>query len=139
LSRIFDLSESRRPHIPYNRQSTLRIPIMKIVAALLALSLPALANTGLAATDEDMAAVEALGRLNGIALACQQPALVSRARNAVVTTAPKTRSYGEAFEKATNAAYIEQGKGATCPDAASLASNMAAAEKHLQESFAKLK
>ena len=112
---------------------------MKIVAALLALSLSALANPGLAAADEGMAAVETLGRLNGIALACQQPALVSRARNAVVTTAPKTRSYGEAFETATNAAYIEQGKGATCPDAASLASKIASAEKRLEESFAKPK
>lgn len=110
---------------------------MKIVASLLALSLATLANTSFAAADEGMAAVEALGRLNGIALACQQPALVSRARNAVVTTAPKTRSYGETFETATNAAYMEQGKGATCPDAASLASQMVAAEKHMQESFAK--
>lgn len=108
---------------------------MKIFAPLLALTLYAIANIGLAA-DEGTAAVEAIGRLNGIALACQQPALVARARNAVITIAPKTRGYGEAFENATNAAYLEQGKGATCPDAASQASNMAAAEKRLQASFA---
>ena len=109
---------------------------MKIIASLLALSLCAMTNSGLAAADEGTAAVETLGRLNGIALACEQPALVSRARNAVVTTAPKTRGYGEAFENATNAAYLEQGKGAACPDAAALANKMAAAEKHMQESFA---
>lgn len=108
---------------------------MKIVAPLLALTLCAIANTALAA-DEGTAAVEALGRLNGIALACQQPALVARARNAIITTAPKTRGYGEAFENATNAAYLEQGQGDTCPDAAALASNMAAAETRLQASFA---
>ncbi|UCV19155.1 hypothetical protein [Ferribacterium limneticum] len=107
---------------------------MKIFAPLLALTLCAIVNHSLAA-DEGSAAVEAIGRLNGIALACQQPALVARARNAVITIAPKTRGYGEVFENATNAAYLEQGKGATCPDAATLASNMAAAEKQLQASF----
>ena len=111
---------------------------MKIFAPLLALTLCTIANSSLAA-DEGSAAVEAIGRLNGIALACQQPALVARARNAVITIAPKTRGYGEAFENATNAAYLEQGKGATCPDAATQANNMAAAEKRLQASFAAAK
>lgn len=108
---------------------------MKIIAPLLALSLCAIANTA-GAADESTAAVQAMGRLNGIALACQQPALVTRARNAVVTTAPKTRGYGEVFETATNQAYLEQGKGGNCPDAATLASNIAAAEKRMQASFA---
>lgn len=111
---------------------------MKIIAPLLALSLCAITHSSFAA-DESTAAVQAMGRLNGIALACQQPALVSRARNAVVTTAPKTRGYGEIFENATNQAYLEQGKGGTCPDAASLTSNMAAAEKRMQASFANFK
>lgn len=107
---------------------------MKIFAPLFALTLCTVANTAQAA-EAGTAAVEAIGRLNGIALACQQPALVDRARNAVITNAPKTRAYGEVFENATNAAYLEQGQGATCPDAATLASNMAAAEKRLQASF----
>ncbi|MBS1141114.1 MAG: hypothetical protein H6R13_2567 [Proteobacteria bacterium] len=108
---------------------------MKIAAPLLALILASLTNTSMAA-DAGTAAVEALGRLNGVALACQQPALVARARNAVITTAPKTRGYGEIFENATNAAYLEQGKGAVCPDAASLSSNMAAAEQRMKSAFA---
>jgi len=108
---------------------------MKIIAPLLALSLCAIASPSFAA-DDSSAAVQAMGRLNGIALACQQPALVSRARNAVITTAPKTRGYGELFETATNAAFLEQGKGGTCPDAATLASELAAAEKRMQASFA---
>ncbi|AXS78687.1 hypothetical protein [Dechloromonas sp. HYN0024] len=113
---------------------------MKIGSLLFTLAVSSLAHTGLAvAADDGTAAVEALGRLNGIALACQQPALVSRARNAVVTTAPKTRGYGEAFEAATNAAYLEHGKGVACPDAATLASQMATAEKRLQASFATIK
>jgi hypothetical protein len=50
---------------------------------------------------------------------------------------PKTREIGEIFENATNAAFLEQGKGKTaCPDAATLASNpLAAAEKRLQAAF----
>lgn len=108
---------------------------MKTVAPILALALCAAAPAA-RAVDEGTAAVQAIGRLNGIALACQQPALVSRARNAVVTTAPKTRDIGETFEAATNAAYLEQGKGAVCPDGAALASNLAAAEKRLQAAFA---
>lgn len=111
---------------------------MKIITPLLVLSLCTIAHTGFAA-DESSAAVQAMGRINGIALACQQPALVTRARNAVVTTAPKTRGYGEIFESATNQAYLEQGKGGACPDAATLASNLAAAEKRMQASFANLK
>ncbi len=110
---------------------------MKIAAPLLFLSLAALCIPAHAA-DEGPAAVAELGQLNGIALACQQPALVSRARNAIVTAAPKTRDIGEAFENATNAAYLEQGKGKTpCPDGATLASRIAAGEKRLQAAFPK--
>ena len=108
---------------------------MKTFAPLLVLILGAVAATGVAA-DEGSAAVQAIGRLNGIALACQQPALVSRARNAVITSAPKTRDIGEMFEAATNAAYLEQGKGAACPDVSALNSNLAAAEKRLRAAFA---
>lgn len=110
---------------------------MKIAAPLLFLSLAALSLPGYAA-DEGAAAVTELGQLNGIALACKQPALVTRARNAIVTTAPKTRDIGETFENATNAAYLEQGKGKTpCPDGATLAGRIAVSEKRLQAAFPK--
>ena len=108
---------------------------MKIIAPLLALALSSFSHAGLAA-DQGKVTVSALGELNGIALACQQPALVSRARNIVISTAPKTREYGEIFENATTAAYLEQGKGQTpCPDAVTLAGRIAAAEKNLQAAF----
>lgn len=107
---------------------------MKPSAPLFALALLSLSAAGPAAADAGSDAIEALGRINGIALACQQPALVSRARNAVQTTAPKTRANGELFESATNAAYLERGQG-TCPDAASLAEQLQAAETRLQNAF----
>lgn len=110
---------------------------MKRIATLLtglALSATALA-AGASAADEGLAAVEALGRVNGLALACQQPALSSRARNAVITGAPKTRGYGEAFEAATSTTFLEHGKGGACPDAASLNQQLAAAEARLKAAF----
>ena len=107
---------------------------MKFAAPLLLLALTGFGNASQAA-DTGTGAITALGKINGIALACQQPAIVSRARNAMQTTAPKTRANGEAFESATNAAYLEQGKGQPCPDAATLAGQLGDAEKQLQAAF----
>ncbi len=108
---------------------------MKFALSALAAALT-LASPASFAGDAGTTAIEALGKVNGIALACQQPAIASRARNALVTTAPKTRANGEIFENATNAAYLEQGKGLPCPDAVTLASLVDAAEKGLQSAFA---
>lgn len=108
---------------------------MKFIAPLFALALAALTQSASAA-DQNTVAISELGELNGIALACQQPALVTRARNIIITVAPKTRESGEIFENATNAAYLEQGQGKTaCPDTATLAARIAAAEKRLQAAF----
>jgi hypothetical protein len=107
---------------------------MKLAASLLMLAMAGLSHSSLAADDGD-AAISAIGKLNGIALACQQPAIVTRTRNAVQTTAPKTRANGEVFEAATNAAYLEQGKGLSCPDAATLSKRVGDAEKQLQAAF----
>jgi hypothetical protein len=107
---------------------------MKLALATLAAALT-LSSPVTFASDAGTAAIEALGKVNGIALACQQTAISSRARNALVTGAPKTRANGEIFENATNAAYLEQGKGAACPDAATFSSLISAAEKGLQSAF----
>lgn len=80
---------------------------------------------------EQVDALSELGHINGIALACQQPALASRARNAVQTGVAKTRENGERFEAATNAAFLAQGQGKACPDAAALAQRLAHAEHQL--------
>lgn len=107
---------------------------MKLAAPTLLLLLATLGTPALA-TDAGSAAIASLGQINGIALACQQPAIASRARNAVQTTAPKTRASGEAFEQATNDAFLEQGKGRDCPDVATLAGRLSAAESRLQEAY----
>ncbi len=108
---------------------------MKFVLTTLAAALLAVSALPVRAADPGTAAIEAIGKVNGMALACEQPAIASRARNAVTTTAPKTRANGETFENATNAAYLEQGKGAPCPDASALNAALGDAEKKLQAAF----
>jgi hypothetical protein len=105
-------------------------PSLTALALLIALSAaPA------SAAETGAAEIEALGRINGLALACQQPAIASRARNAMITTAPKTRANGELFENATQGAYLEHGKGGACPDVAAFAGRLAEAEQRLQAAF----
>lgn len=109
---------------------------MKIAALSLALALSLNINPAVAA-DEGSAALIAMGEVNGTALACQQMAIVSRARNAVATTAPKTRANGEIFEEATNSNFLAFGKDKkTCPDAGTLAQRLNDAEKRLSAAFA---
>ena len=109
---------------------------MKIAATVLALAIATIATNPAIAADEGNAAIITMGKINGIALACQQPAIVSRARNAITNTVPKTRVNGDTFETATNAAYLEQGKGLACPDVATLVKQLNEAEKNLNTTFA---
>jgi len=84
-------------------------------------------------------AIAALGRLNGVALACSQPALNARLREIIVNTAPKTRAAGEAFEQATQTAYLAHGQqGAACPDGKTLSEQIAAGEAALQQAYRKV-
>lgn len=108
---------------------------MKVAALSLTLAL-CLNVTPAAAADEGTAAIMAMGEINGTALACQQMAIVSRARNAVATTAPKTRANGEIFEEATNSNFLAFGKDKkTCPDAGALAQRLGDTEKRLSAAF----
>lgn len=95
----------------------------------------AIHSPAFAGAEEATQAVEALGKINGVALACQQPALSSRARNAVQTGAPKTRAYGEAFENATNAAFLAQGQS-VCPNVNELSAQLSGAETALAKALA---
>jgi hypothetical protein len=119
----------------YNPAHSFRIMDMKprIFFALLPLVF-AVMGAG-AASPAAVSALEELGRINGIALACKQPALGSRARNAVTTGAPKTREYGDLFEQATNTAFLAQGQGTVCPDPRELSQALDLAERALQAAF----
>lgn len=67
-------------------------------------------------------AINELGRLNGLALACGHPDVAARIGKAVVARFERTRANGAAFEQATQDAFITQGRGASpCPARAELA------------------
>lgn len=75
----------------------------RAAAVLLALSV---SSTGIAADDPRYAAVKGLGALNGVALQCKYLDQVRRMKAAVVASAPKERSFGLAFDQATNDAFL---------------------------------
>lgn len=51
--------------------------------------------------------IGALGELNGIALQCKYLDQVRRMKQAVVASAPKERSFGLAFDQATNRSFLD--------------------------------
>ena len=61
-------------------------------------------------------AVSALGELNGVALQCKYLDQVRRMKAAIVVNAPKERSFGLAFDEATNEAFLAfMRTGEACP------------------------
>ena len=78
------------------------------------------------------AAIEKLGGLNGQALACRQMAISVKAKQALVANAPKTQQTGEAFEAATNRAFLSP---AACSDRARLITEVDAAIIELRVAF----
>ena len=88
---------------------------MKFVLSALAATLLSLSVSQAFAVEQGAAAIEALGKVNGMALACQQPAIASRARNALVTTAPKTRANGEALRERHQRRLSRTGQGGCLP------------------------
>lgn len=78
-------------------------------------------------------AIRDLGRINGLSLACRQTAAAGEAKALMIRHAPKTRRYGELFEEATNAAFLEQSKDIEpCPQPAQLAARLAELSTRLQ-------
>jgi len=107
-----------------------RIPslILPLLAAMALVPAVAAENAGNAGT----AAVARLGAANGQALACRQPALSARARNALVTLAPKTRAFGELFETETNRRFLAP---EPCAETTRLATEVDAAIVDLRLAF----
>lgn len=80
---------------------------MKWLVAMLSLCfLVSTAHSATMGLDE----VEALGHLNGKALACSQKNNVSRIKAVMISHAPKSRQYGATFESATQEAFLMRSK-----------------------------
>ncbi len=90
-----------------------------------------------ATADDGLAAVAELGRVNGTALACERMEISNKARALMLLRAPKTRTYGEAYEAATTAAFSElTAHRAACPEDVILALRLEAADIKLEAAFA---
>ena len=108
---------------------------MKRSALLLCfLSLALTARVAGASTDAGLTEVQALGGLNGQALACGYSETVSRIKTVIIQHAPKSRRYGAAFEEATNKAFLKQSRKepTSCPDGPSLNGQVDEAAQRLQ-------
>jgi len=108
---------------------------MKRSALLLCfLSFVLSAHAAVASTDAGLTEVQALGSINGQALACGYAETVSRIKTVIIQQAPKSRRYGAAFEEATNKAFLDQARKeqTTCPDGPTLNGQVDEATQRLQ-------
>ena len=91
-----------------------------------------------AADDPRYAAVKGLGELNGVALQCRYIDQVRRMKSAVVANAPKERSFGLAFDEATNEAFLAFIRdGESCPAQATLERQVGHQIDTMRAAFAK--
>ena len=111
---------------------------MKIFFLLLALlaAMPA-ASLGDTPDKAGLAAVEELGRLNGIALNCRYFDQVKRIKQILIDNLPKRRELGQVFEEKTDASFKEFiQSGAACPSPVAFASDVGKAGDELARVFA---
>lgn len=103
-----------------------------LLLCFLSIVLPARAADS--STDAGLTEVQALGRINGQALACGYTETASRIKTVIIQHAPKSRRYGAAFEEATNKAFLDQTKKeqTTCPDGPTLTGQVDAETQRLQ-------
>ena len=67
-------------------------------------------------TDEQLAAIEHLGQLNGVALQCKYVDQTRHIKQALVAVLPKQRNLGQVFQDATNKSFLEFiEQGGKCP------------------------
>ena len=98
---------------------------------------PALADTPETnPLDLGVAEVEALGALNGQALACRDFAGSKEVKELVIRLVPKTRRLGVVFESATNAAFIAQNQsGDACPSEVQRSARLIELEARVRQAF----
>jgi hypothetical protein len=94
----------------------------------------------LAVTDAQLASIKALGAINGVALSCKRLDQTQRMKQAVVTSLPKIRYLGDAFDQASNDAYLAfLGAAKLCPTKSAFSSQVTEAIDVLKNQFPKKK
>ena len=110
---------------------------LRLTALLLAL-IPTLATLPAWAEDTSAAAAQELGRLNGTALACGHREVANRIKYLMIQKSPKTPTFGNAFEAATQEAFVARTRDAApCPEAPELARQAEVAAERLPSTEAR--
>jgi tetrahydromethanopterin S-methyltransferase subunit E len=88
------------------------------------------------ANEAGMDEVRSLGKLNGQALACSQLDNISRIKKIMISHAPKSRQYGDAFEQSTQKAFLQRSsEQQACVDVAVIALKVESVAARLQAMF----
>ena len=96
------------------------------------------ANTVRAETQLTDIALNAVGGLNGLALHCKYIDVSAEIRKEAAAVLPKIRQYGEAFETATNDAFLDANRtGKACPDKEGFKGEVASAISLMKGAFGK--
>ena len=113
----------------------MKIYIPQLVAVVL---LMAGSHNTLAANEDQMQAIKALGELNGIALSCRQLEQTQRMKQAMVENLPKLRYLGDYFDQASNDAFLAfSNEHRLCPVKSEFAAQVTAAIDKLAQQFSK--
>ena len=84
------------------------------------------------AAEAALSAIRDLGTVNGRALACAETDIATRAKKLMLAHAPKTQTYGDAYQNATQQAYLGQTQsGGACADAQTLSAALDALAQRL--------
>lgn len=90
-----------------------------------------------AVSDEQFEAVRALGDLNGVALNCKFIDETRRMKRSLVSTVPKLRVIGQAFDESTNDAFLKMIHEQTpCPTERALSQQVDQAIEQVSHTFA---
>lgn len=93
-------------------------------------------TTSYAISDTQFETVRALGKLNGIALNCSYLDETRRMKRTLVSTVPKLRVIGQAFDESTNKSFLEMINGKLpCPTERALSQEVDQAIGHLEQSY----
>ena len=99
--------------------------------------LAGLSATQLAAANNDqLAAIDGMGQLNGVALQCRYIEQVRMIKMSLVKNLPKERMLGQRFEQSTNQSFMDfMAKEQVCPSADSFNQELDAAIQKLEAAF----
>jgi hypothetical protein len=130
--RIWPTGYTSRHYWPFIEDENMKIFIL-LLALLAAMPVTSHADTP---DNTELAAVEELGRLNGIALNCRYFDQVKRIKQILIDNLPKRRELGQVFEERTDVSFKEAiQSGAACPSPAAFADDVGKAGDELARIF----